>query len=295
MKNLILISFLILFATTTFAQDQKFTAAIMDLQAEEGVSQSVARTLSDYLRGQLFNTQKFSLVTRENMEQILREQAFQVSVCTDKECIVEVGKLLGVRKMFAGSIGKMGTTYIITLKIIDVESGKIERVETEECAECKEESLLVSVKNLANKIVGLPVMVAEKLQKTEGPSTGVGFGTSGLYLKLFSSSPVSLEGRFYFFESGITTIGPRVYINFNPNDPFIFSIGAEYEYIIFNLTGISGNGSLLYGFAGIDWRISRNLGLSLDCGPTYTYIKESSGLDCGGVDFLYNFGVYTYF
>ena len=38
------------------------------------------------------------------MEQILVEQGFQQSGCTTNECMVEVGKLIGVEKIVSGSI-----------------------------------------------------------------------------------------------------------------------------------------------------------------------------------------------
>jgi len=162
MKKLFFLSFMFStfifgFLTVSSAQEQKITAAVKDLEAKEGVSASVAASLSDYLRVQLINTQKFDIVTRENMEDLLKEQSLQLSGCTSNECIVQMGQLLGVRKMFAGVVTKIGNTYVVTLKIIDVESGKIEKAETEECAECKEEALLVSMRNIANKIAGLSV------------------------------------------------------------------------------------------------------------------------------------------
>ncbi|PIV54291.1 hypothetical protein COS16_11090 [Candidatus Desantisbacteria bacterium CG02_land_8_20_14_3_00_49_13] len=145
-------------------QEQKTTAAVMDLEAQEGVSAGVAKSLSDYLRVQLINTQKFDIVTRENVEDLLKEQKLQLSGCTSNECVVQVGQLLGVRKMFAGVVTKIGVTYVITLKIIDVESGKIGKAETEECAKCEEDTLLVSVRNIANKIAGLPAKEGVNIQ-----------------------------------------------------------------------------------------------------------------------------------
>ena len=130
--------FSLFFASIAFAQETKTTSAVMDLESQEGVSQGVSKIISDCLRTHLVNTGKFIIVTRENMEQILKEQQFQLSGCTSNECVVQVGQLLGVRKMFTGSIGKVGATYVINLKIIDMQSGKIERAETEQCAECKE-------------------------------------------------------------------------------------------------------------------------------------------------------------
>jgi sulfatase modifying factor 1 len=152
-----ILGLLIISVSSSYAQEQKTTAAVMDLTAEQGVSAGTAKALSDYLRVQLVNTQKFDIVTRENMEDILKEQQFQLLNCTSKECVVKVGQLLGVRKMFVGVITKVGVTYVVTLKIISVESGKIEKAETEKCIECKEDALLVSMENITNKIAGLSV------------------------------------------------------------------------------------------------------------------------------------------
>jgi len=152
---------------------QKTTAAVMDLEAKEGVSAGVAASLSDYLRVQLINTQKFDIVTRENMEEVLKEQKFQLSGCTSRECVVQVGQLLGVRRMFAGVITKIGATYVVTLKIIDVESGKIGKAETEECAKCEEDALLVSMRNIANKIAGLPVQSGVVSQAVQPVPAGI--------------------------------------------------------------------------------------------------------------------------
>ena len=140
------------------AQEQKITVAVMELEAREGIPAGTIFSLSDYLRIQLVNTEKFTIVTRENMEQILNEQGFQLSGCTSEECVVQMGQLLGVRKIFTGTIGKIGKTYLLTLKMIDVESGKIERAVIEECPKCEEDALLVSMKNIVSKIIGLPAL-----------------------------------------------------------------------------------------------------------------------------------------
>ena len=141
------------FLASLFAQETKMTVAVMELDAKEGVSVGVASIISDYLRTQIVNTDKFTMVTRENMETILKEQNFQISGCTSQECIIQVGQLLGVRKMFTGSIGKVGTTYLINLKLINIETGKIEKAEPEKVK--SEDELLSAVSNLANKMAGL--------------------------------------------------------------------------------------------------------------------------------------------
>ena len=186
-----------LFSPLTFAQEQKFTSAVMDLEAKEGVSKGVTSMLSDYLRTQLVNTNKFTIVTRENMEQILKEQQFQLSGCTSQECIVQVGQLLGVRKMFTGTIGKLGATYLINLKIIDVQSGQIEKAETEECAKCEEDVLLISIRNIANKMVGLPALekVPQKVIIEEKSKRGYAVSFDTLIFQSSFSLPIQQKFR----------------------------------------------------------------------------------------------------
>jgi len=160
MKKAILVLFLVLYVGVSLAQqqgEQKTSVAVMNLESLEGISSGTAYILSNYLRTQMVNTNKFTIVTRENMDQIFKEQEFQMSGCTSQECIIQAGQLLGVRKMFAGSIGKIGLTYIIELKLIDDESGKIESAETEECAKCEEDALLVSLRNITSKITGAKI------------------------------------------------------------------------------------------------------------------------------------------
>jgi len=65
---------------------------------------------------------------REEMKQILAEQGFQQSgACSDEACMVQPGKLLGVQQIIAGSIGKVGSMYLINLRMFDVTTGKLIR------------------------------------------------------------------------------------------------------------------------------------------------------------------------
>ncbi len=98
--------------------------AILDLDAR-GVSQVEAASLSDRLRASMVRTRKATIVERGLMEQILGEQNFNLSGCTSDECAVVVGQLLGVTNMVAGSVGKVGSTYSVDIRVIDVISGQI--------------------------------------------------------------------------------------------------------------------------------------------------------------------------
>jgi TolB-like protein len=98
--------------------------AVVDFTGNN-VSEGDCRALTDRLRAELFNTKYFKVIEREMMEEIIKEQGFQQSGCSSDECMVEVGKLIGVEKIVGGSISKVGSTYSVSSKIVSVETGKI--------------------------------------------------------------------------------------------------------------------------------------------------------------------------
>lgn len=104
------------------------TMAVVELGGD--ISKSESKVLSDKLASILISTNKYKLVERSMMDEILKEQGFQQTGCTDQNCAVEIGQLLGVQKMCTGSIGKIGSSYSITLRIVNVSTGEIEQNST---------------------------------------------------------------------------------------------------------------------------------------------------------------------
>ena len=106
------------------AQHNKINIAVLDLDATN-IKEEDARFLSDRLRVELFDAGKFNVLERDKMNIILDEQGFQMSGCTSVECAVEIGQLLNVQQMVAGSIGRIGNVYSITLRLINVQTGEL--------------------------------------------------------------------------------------------------------------------------------------------------------------------------
>jgi len=147
-KNLVIFILLcLLFVNYTYSQD-KISIAVLELDAE-GVSKSDARIISDRLRTDLFNTNMFTVIEREKVSEVLKEQGFQLSGCTSNECVIEVGKLIGVQNMVAGKIGKIGTMFTINVRIIDVETGKVLKIASDDCHCPIDQVLTNSVKKVA--------------------------------------------------------------------------------------------------------------------------------------------------
>ena len=151
--NKYIILFTVICSLTICNADALTKAAVIDFYGE-GISGSTLIVLSDYLRSELMRTGLYDLMDRRYMSQILEEQAFQYSgACTDLGCIVDMGKMLGVTKMFGGTIGKLGTKYMITVKIVDVSTGRIDNMVTEKHMGA-EEDLDLSITQIALKLTG---------------------------------------------------------------------------------------------------------------------------------------------
>ncbi len=90
------------------------------------ITKTEAKVLTDRLVNILINSEKYKLVERSMMDEILKEQGFQQTGCTDQSCAVEIGQLLGVEKICTGTIGKVGSLYSITLRVVSVSTAEIE-------------------------------------------------------------------------------------------------------------------------------------------------------------------------
>jgi TolB-like protein len=131
---------------------RKTTVAILDLEPK-GVPETEVSALSDRLRTELFRTGTFDAMERGKMQDILKEQGFQQSgACNTDACAVEVGQLIGVEKMISGSLGKVGKTYTVNIRMIDVRTGRIERSVTEDYTGEIDKLLTTVMKNVANTL-----------------------------------------------------------------------------------------------------------------------------------------------
>jgi TolB-like protein len=130
---------------TPAGQPQKVFLAVMELDLSAGVPAEARTSLSDILREQLWKTGRFRVVDRNNMERIMKEQGFQLSDCTSKECAVKVGQLLGVEEMVTGNVTLLGKTYIISVQMTKVETGEIEKMASDRCPACELDQLIGSI------------------------------------------------------------------------------------------------------------------------------------------------------
>jgi opacity protein-like surface antigen len=132
---------------------ERDSIAVFDLEVAGTVDKNVSRPLSDSVRRELFQSGKYDVIDRSDMDRLLKEHAIQLNECTQKDCAVKAGKLLGVSKVIVGTVGMVGNTYYISLSLVNVGTGKIEMIEDDAC-KCEIDELLRSSKRVAGKVMG---------------------------------------------------------------------------------------------------------------------------------------------
>jgi TolB-like protein len=112
-----------------------------------------ASALTERLREELLNSGRFTLVDRAQINAVLAEQALQQTGCTSQECAVQVGKVLGVRKIVSGRVTKLeDTLWLLSATLVDVETAETQRAVSEQHDGNFRTLLAVGIARLAAKI-----------------------------------------------------------------------------------------------------------------------------------------------
>jgi len=151
-------------APTTVAKTPgKTNVAVINMKNASGVTTGEIEVISDRLRGELFNTGKVNVMERDQMQEILKEQGFQQSgACTNEACMVEIGQLLGVEQLVTGSLGKVGSMFLVNLRVIDVKTAKIVKVVSVDIKGDIEE-VVGALPGIASQLVGASTQAPQPL------------------------------------------------------------------------------------------------------------------------------------
>jgi len=145
---------LIILISMVFLLSAQQRVAVIDFESIN-VSEAEAKALSQNLTSEIIALDKYTVVERSAMKRIMDEQKFQHSGCVDTQCAVELGKILGAKYIIVGSVGKVGKTFSIDARMIEVETG-----ESYQSANYKhkgeiDDLLIEGMKSVANQLCDL--------------------------------------------------------------------------------------------------------------------------------------------
>lgn len=120
-----LILTIVLSSTILFSQDGKISVAVLKFDAK-GFDPTQLDVLVSRFRVALNATGKFNVLEREKIKEILAEQNLQQSeIAEGSGDNVQIGKILGVKEIITGDIGKVEDVYTINVRRVSVETSEI--------------------------------------------------------------------------------------------------------------------------------------------------------------------------
>lgn len=154
MKRLLVIFFLgafSIFCPPLFSQSKPRIAVIPFNPA--GVSEQESRVLTELFETGLVNTDVFQVIEQNRVKEIVEAQKYSLEGCTDEACAVEFGRLLAADRIILGTVSVLGSRFIITAKIINVQSG--ENLKADKVTAESLEGLTDKAELLAFKLAGI--------------------------------------------------------------------------------------------------------------------------------------------
>ncbi|MBL7895787.1 MAG: hypothetical protein JNK50_10895 [Bacteroidia bacterium] len=136
----------------------KQNIAVLNIDSK-GVIQT-SEEMGYLVRLELEKTKTYSVLDKYEVNEVIKANDIDVNNCYSKSCLVNAGKLLKADKMLSGSVERLDEKVVISLRIIDVASGTIEKTESTEFLNLPEIQKMIRV--AVGKLVGIepdPVLV----------------------------------------------------------------------------------------------------------------------------------------
>jgi len=116
---------LALTSAAAIAADSKPKLLVQDLTAQ-GVEPHEALVLSTATCNAFSKSSKFDVLCGEDLRNMMKFGVLAASFdgCSNDECYANVGRAIQARYVVAGSVSKLGKIYILSISMLDTESGR---------------------------------------------------------------------------------------------------------------------------------------------------------------------------
>ena len=90
------------------------------------VDSATLQAVSELVQSRLENSGLYVMIERDKLAKVLQEQKFQLSGAVDNNTIAKIGKISGASKLVVGTINKFGSGFVLSARIVDVETAEID-------------------------------------------------------------------------------------------------------------------------------------------------------------------------
>lgn len=186
----------------------KTKIAILELKAERGLDEGLVKLLNELLLTEFGRSGEYEVIGGSDLLSLLQlEEKKQAMNCDDIGCLSELGGALGVDKLAAANIGKIGSYYLVNVKIINVREAKVERRVSYNVQGIEDKLIKAITASVQELITGKPANIKDVKGETPAPKTAA----AGVETKLErkeESDQYSLWGHVAFWSGvGLVAFG----------------------------------------------------------------------------------------
>jgi TolB-like protein len=106
-------------------ENQKHTIAVVEFSDLKGNVTNFGRFLSEELITRLYQTKKFKVIERQQLNKIIAEQKLSLMGVVDPASAQKLGRVLGVDSIVFGSVSDLVKTLRINARLIGTETGEV--------------------------------------------------------------------------------------------------------------------------------------------------------------------------
>ncbi len=125
MKKVLIAAIVLLTLNTILFADITVSVGDFSVETDRQGYRYIGKGVSRLVAGELGKTNGISLVERDQILKIIDEQKMSLTGLTDESQQIEIGKMLSARYIVLGEIIDMMNSFLLSVRMIDVETGKI--------------------------------------------------------------------------------------------------------------------------------------------------------------------------
>ena len=111
---------------TAFLAGLPSKAVVAPLVPGQGANLGMTKLLGDAVAAELRRVGQFEVLTRGEFDAVLgHEQRAQLLGCEGPKCFADIGQAAGASLLVAGSLGKLGASWMCHLQLIDVQAVRV--------------------------------------------------------------------------------------------------------------------------------------------------------------------------
>ncbi|NOZ61232.1 MAG: hypothetical protein GXO74_06085 [Calditrichaeota bacterium] len=155
---------------------ERMGIAVLPFQTK-GLGQEIGEiNIVEQMMTTFYNTDRFKLFERTQLEKILEEQKLGMTGVIDASTAAEIGKGIGVDAIVLGSVTRAGSNIAIDARLIDTETAQIITAQEDMCERTTISDIRAMINRLAQKIVNDLPLVEGYVIGVKGDELTLDFG-----------------------------------------------------------------------------------------------------------------------